>query len=65
MKWPWHRHDQGEHERAEEALRRTRGRRQEQERRDDRFLPVADRIRRMRERNHLAEAIESALREGR
>jgi hypothetical protein len=65
MKWPW-RHSDGEaHDRAEEALRRTSRRREEQEQRDDAFLPLADRIREMRERNHLAESIEAALREGR
>jgi hypothetical protein len=64
MRWPWRHRDEGGHERAEEALRRTRERRREQERRDGRFGPVADRIREMRERNHLAEAVEAALREG-
>lgn len=64
MRWPWRYRDDGGHERADEALRRTSRRREEQEERDGAFLPVADRIRRMRERNHLAEAVERALRGG-
>lgn len=65
MRWPWRHRDDAGHERADEALRQTAERREEQQERDDKFLPLADRIRRMRERNHLAEAVERALREGR
>lgn len=66
MRWPWRNRNDGahEHERADEALRRTSRRRAEQEERDEAFLPVADRIREMRRRNHLAEAVEQALRGG-
>lgn len=64
MRWPWRHRDDGAHERADEALRRTSRRREEQEERDEAFLPVADRIREMRRRNHLAEAVEQALRGG-
>lgn len=66
MRWPrpWRHRDHEAHERADEALRESSARRAETERRDRTFLPKADRIRQMRERNHLAEAIEAALREG-
>lgn len=65
MRWPWRHVGGDDHDRAEEALRRTARRREEQQERDEGFLPLADRIRRMRERNHLAEAVEQALRGGR
>lgn len=65
MRWPWRHRDEAGHDRAEEALRKTAERRAEQRHRDEGFLPVADRIREMRRRNHLAEAVEAALREGR
>lgn len=65
MRWPWRHAGGGDHDRAEEAIRQTRRRREEQQERDEGFLPLAVRIRRMRERNHLAEAVEQALRGGR
>jgi hypothetical protein len=65
MRWPWRHRDDGGHERADRAVAQARERRREQQARDEGFLPLADRIRRMRERNHLAEAVEQALREGR
>jgi hypothetical protein len=65
MRWPWRHRNGSAHERADRAVVEARQRREEQEERDEAFLPVADRIRRIREQNHLADAVEAALREGR
>lgn len=65
MKWPrWKRDEQG-HARADEAAATTERKLAESRRKDADGERLADRIREMRERNHLAEAIADALREGR
>ena len=64
MRWPWRHRDDAGHEAADEAIERTARRREEQQVRDEAFLPLADRIREMRRRNHFAEAVEQALRKG-
>lgn len=66
MRWPWQQHpDDGERARADEALERATERLEETRRRDEAGHRLAARIRTMRDRNHLAEAIERALGEGR
>ncbi|NEA22597.1 DUF7620 family protein [Actinomadura bangladeshensis] len=67
MRWPWNQPhpDDGEQARAEAALERTSERLEETRRRDEAGHRLAEKIRAMRERNHLAEAIERALGEGR
>ncbi|MCP9947290.1 DUF7620 family protein [Actinomadura madurae] len=67
MRWPWKQThpDDGEQARADEALERTSEGLAETRRRDEAGYRLAERIRAMRERNHLAEAIEKALGEGR
>lgn len=67
MRW-WRRNRRDEqegHARADRALRRADAAYEATRRRDEQGRRLADRIREMRERNHLAEAIEHALREGR
>jgi hypothetical protein len=65
MRWPWRHRDEQGHARADAALERTREKREASRRKDAAGARLADRIRQMREANHLAEAIERALREGR
>jgi hypothetical protein len=65
MRWPWDRGDQAEKERrAERALKETQERVKETRQRDARGRRLAETIREMRRRNHLAEAVERALRGG-
>lgn len=64
----WRRRHTGRDERerrAEQALQETRERAEDTRQRDARARRLAETIRAMRERNHLAEAVEAALRRGR
>jgi hypothetical protein len=66
MRWPWDHREQAEQEqRAEQALKETKKRVAETRQRDARARHLAETIRQMRQRNHLAEAVEAALRRGR
>ncbi|WP_242890827.1 DUF7620 family protein [Actinomadura litoris] len=66
MRWPWQRQpDETERARAELALERTSERLEETRRRDEAGHRLAERIRQMRQRNHLSDAISRAFEEGR
>lgn len=68
MRWWRRHHDERErareraHARADEALAQTDAQLQEARERDAHGWGLADRIRQMRDRNHLGEAIEDAIR---
>lgn len=67
MRLPWrrHKHDQPEPSAADEALKISERQRERAAERGQEFSRLANRMRRMRATNHLAEAFKDAFGEGR